>query len=110
VQERCRVITRLNLLLYLTAGYVFIRGETSGGISADLSAPIGTGDWLNLERMRFNATGEGWGYGIDPAPVLGYGTVELDNIVVSAVPIPAAAWLFASGLIGLGCARRKLRL
>jgi hypothetical protein len=91
-------------------GYVSIRGETSGGISADLSAPIGTGDWLNLESIRFNASGEGWGYGTNLPLVLGYGTVELDNIVVSAVPIPAAAWLFASGLIGLGCARRKLRL
>ena len=34
--------------------------------------------------------------------------VEIDVQVVSAVPIPAAAWLFGSGLLGLiGIAKRK---
>jgi len=34
--------------------------------------------------------------------------IQLDNVFVSAVPIPAAAWLFGSGLLGLvGIARRK---
>ncbi len=34
----------------------------------------------------------------------------VDDISVSAVPIPVAAWLFASGLLGLiGVARRKAR-
>lgn len=33
---------------------------------------------------------------------------SIDDITVSAVPVPAAVWLFASGLIGLtGVARRK---
>ncbi|MGD2052778.1 MAG: VPLPA-CTERM sorting domain-containing protein [Gammaproteobacteria bacterium] len=33
---------------------------------------------------------------------------QFDNIVVNAVPVPAAAWLFASGFLGLaGVARRK---
>jgi hypothetical protein len=32
----------------------------------------------------------------------------LDNVMVNAIPIPAAAWLFGSGLLGLiGMARRK---
>jgi len=31
----------------------------------------------------------------------------LDNIVVTAVPIPAAVWLFGSALAGLGWLRRK---
>lgn len=39
--------------------------------------------------------------------ISGWG-VALDNINVNAVPIPATAWLFSSGLIGLvGIARRK---
>jgi hypothetical protein len=32
---------------------------------------------------------------------------ELDNVVVNAVPIPAAAWLFGSALAALGWLRRK---
>lgn len=31
---------------------------------------------------------------------------ELDNIAVNVVPIPAAVWLFASALIGLGLVKR----
>lgn len=35
-------------------------------------------------------------------------TVWFDNVTVSAIPVPAAAWLFCSGLLGLiGIARRK---
>jgi len=33
--------------------------------------------------------------------------IGLDNVVVSAVPLPAAAWLFGSGLLGLICMARK---
>jgi len=34
-------------------------------------------------------------------------SMALDNIVVSAVPVPAAVWLFGSALAGLGWMRRK---
>jgi hypothetical protein len=35
---------------------------------------------------------------------------QFDNIVVSAIPVPAAVWLFSSGLLGLiGVAKRKAR-
>lgn len=35
-------------------------------------------------------------------------TGTIDNVTVSAVPVPAAVWLFGSGLLGLvGLARRK---
>ena len=41
------------------------------------------------------------------------GTILIDDLylgVVSAVPVPAAAWLFGSGLLGLvGVARRKMK-
>ncbi len=35
-------------------------------------------------------------------------SIRIDNIIVPAVPVPAAAWLFGSGLLGLiGVARRR---
>ena len=33
--------------------------------------------------------------------------ILLDNVSVSAVPVPAAVWLFGSALAGLGWMRRK---
>lgn len=40
--------------------------------------------------------------------ISGSDTGRLDNVSLTAVPVPAAAWLFASGLIGLsGLARRR---
>jgi hypothetical protein len=43
-----------------------------------------------------------------PAP--GSGTVRWDDVSLTAVPVPAAVWLFGSGLVGLvGVARRKAK-
>ncbi len=43
-----------------------------------------------------------------PAPVNGYGGPWVRFTPVSSVPVPAAVWLFGSGLLGLiGIARRK---
>jgi len=81
-------------------GFTSLRGVLAGysGV-ANLAVPVGTGDWLNLQYLELFAEGNGFGYG--------YATVEIDNIVVSAVPIPAAVWLFGSALAGLGWIRRK---
>ena len=80
-------------------GWTQITGTLAGGGSADLGVAVGTGDWLNLESVRFFAQGNGFGFG--------YGEIELDNVVVSAVPIPAAVWLFGSALAGLGWLRKR---
>jgi hypothetical protein len=37
----------------------------------------------------------------------GFEVSLIDNVTVSAVPVPAAVWLFGSGLAGLGWLRRK---
>ncbi|MFT6051063.1 MAG: hypothetical protein ACI9B9_000703 [Halioglobus sp.] len=34
-------------------------------------------------------------------------TMNLSNVVISPVPVPAAAWLFGSALLGLGAMKRK---
>lgn len=35
------------------------------------------------------------------------GSVEIDNVVLNVVPIPAAAWLYATALLGLGWLRQR---
>jgi hypothetical protein len=79
-----------------------IIGTLAGGGAADLSVSVGTGDWLNLELVTFSAEGGNSGF-LNEAGA----AVELDNIAVSAVPVPAAVWLFGSALAGLGWMRRK---
>ena len=98
-------ISSMDLLLqalggHLSSGSTSITGALVGGGAADLSVPVGTGDWLNLELVTFIANGDGFGFG-------GLTAVEIDNINVAAVPIPAAVWLFGSALTGLGWLRRK---
>ncbi|MDP6435803.1 MAG: hypothetical protein QF803_10975 [Gammaproteobacteria bacterium] len=80
------------------AGFTSISGSTTSGV-ANLAVPIGTGDWLDLTRIVFHSEGNGFGFGS--------ATTELDNIVVRAVPIPAAVWLFGSGLGLLGWIKRR---
>jgi hypothetical protein len=71
--------------------------KVGGGLATD---PIGTGDWLNLQSVSFSVS--------YPQAGGGYSQVfEIDNISASVVPIPAAVWLFGSGLGLLGWFRRK---
>ncbi|MDG1462772.1 MAG: VPLPA-CTERM sorting domain-containing protein [Gammaproteobacteria bacterium] len=80
-------------------GFTTITGELAGGGAANLGVPVGTGDWLNLESVRFRAEGNQFGPG--------FASAAIDNIVINAVPVPAAFWLFGSALAGLGWMRRK---
>jgi len=75
-------------------------GTMIGGGSADLSVGIGTGDWLLLESFQVSST-------CPLTPCFVPEISLLDDISVSAVPIPAAVWLFGSGLGLLGFLRRK---
>ncbi len=69
---------------------VFVDSVTLTTLSLDSS-------WSNLESLS-----------IDPLGDVYNAAVAVDNIaVVTAVPIPAAAWLFGSALAGLGWMRRK---
>jgi len=69
----------------------------NGGGTVNLSlGSIGTGDWLNLTQLV-----------VYDANTFDDNYVHIDNINVSAVPVPAAVWLFGSALAGLGWIRRK---
>ena len=45
--------------------------------------------------------------GIDYSASAGFSAAVMDNITISAVPVPAAVWLFGSALAGLGWIRRR---
>ena len=94
-------ISSLDLLLYGGVSTA-ISGTLAGGGIADLSVAVGTGDWLNLELVTFSASGGGFGFFEEAGA-----QIQLDNVSVSAVPVPAAVWLFGSALAGLGWMRRK---
>lgn len=89
------------------SGGIFTIGKTSNGLG-------GTGTDLNCTAVAGNFSCQG-SVIIDGADdTLGFAgqEVQFDLVgnmpVVSAVPVPAAVWLFGSGLLGLvGVARRK---
>lgn len=77
---------------YLEAGGTVTQSLTAGGhITFDAS-------WAGLTSIdvEFNTTS---------GP--GFSLIGVDNIKLQAVPVPAAVWLFASGLGLLGWVRRK---
>jgi hypothetical protein len=68
----------------------------------------------NATLLLLTGTGTLEGAGFDPTPATlswtgnGPGSLYSWSATVSAVPVPAAVWLFGSGLLGLiGMARRK---
>jgi hypothetical protein len=67
------------------------------------------GIWLEAGNHTFNLS-SAW-TGLESVSIHSsdfYGYMAIDNIVVSVVPIPAAVWLFGSGLGLLGWMRQKV--
>ena len=97
-----------------SGGTINLRGYRDGGqiLSEVINASAGYtlpsyqtillgASWENLDRIRFDITPDSCCPGSASA---------LDNIVLTtatAVPVPAAVWLFGSALAGLGWLRRK---
>ena len=78
-------------------------GNQSINITGQALTSVALGEWTGAIVMAGN-TGKDWG------PFDGSSYTEAFDIRVTAsvVPVPAAAWLFGSGLLGLiGLARRK---
>lgn len=82
--------------------------------SFTLSLTSMTVDAQSATQLLLTGTGTLAGAGFDPTPATlswtgnGPGSMYSWSATVSAVPVPAAVWLFGSGLLGLiGMARRK---
>ena len=70
----------------------------TGTALSDVSAGVWAGTLVSAGNI-----GSAWGASFD-----GTQYSELYNVTITAVPVPAAVWLFGSGLLGLvGVARRK---
>lgn len=79
-------------------GYLEGGGTLFESVPIDSTSQLIEINWDGLIRVEFNPT-ESVEFGSYPTII--------DNITVSAVPIPAAAWLFGSALLGLGWMGRK---
>jgi len=86
-----------------------IDGSTSVSDSLLELIGLGAGDYLLAIGNCCGAfTGDSSVSSGIQAPYLDYQVTFSRDVVVSGVPVPAAAWLFGSGLLGLiGFARRK---
>ena len=65
--------------------------QVSGDVYAEIRTYNFSNAWQDLSAVTFQTNAN----------------MNMDNLVVTAVPIPAAAWLFGSALAGLGWMRRK---
>ena len=93
----------------LSGGGVSKTDILAGGTGAGLTA-----DWTNFGVQNLIAGPDvSGGVTVEFTAICGadagcFSNLAIDNVVVSAVPVPAAVWLFGSGLLGLvGIARKK---
>jgi hypothetical protein len=96
--------------------FASVTGTGWSGLLASPPTPLTTS--LNIGGIAtgsFNGSTKAfdisWTHAFTGIPSLTSGTISLQGTAqLAAVPLPAAAWLFGSGVIGLiGLARRKLR-
>lgn len=97
----------------------------NGGVKVESWDEVGPGA-LDFSADNFFAVGSAWQtfsfsynlnaaatrtkivlLGIDNTSVYQFDNIGVANAVTSPVPVPAAAWLFGSALLGLGAARRN---
>ena len=93
--------------LVLTHGATITAFDGSGGILDSIALPeLSLNEFGTLGSFNFtNTTAIAKLHLISDNPTVGS---YLDNLSFNPVPVPAAAWLFGSGLVGLiGVGRRR---
>jgi len=81
---------------------ITVKGYNNGGLIGTVSANLSTDGSFSVLNANLN--------GVDQLDFITGTTGRwlMDDFVYTAVPVPAAAWLFGSGLLGLiGIARRN---
>jgi hypothetical protein len=93
-----------NAEFYIDISFV---GYLAGGgtVTATDRSEIGQGDWLNIVGAAIFTTGPTW-TGSDPDWEM-YNSRLNSMIVGTAVPVPAAVWLFGSALLTAGAIRKQ---
>ena len=82
-------------------------------VNADIQVTVPMGVTMNgdgsIDFITLDGNGDGIpGLPMDNGPFVSFNAAFLGTATPSAVPVPAAVWLFGSGLLGLvGVARRK---
>lgn len=103
-------------------GVLFVKSicETATATCGDFLEPalFGAADWTSVSGTAFALGADATAYTLEFAAVCGAAATcladfDIDNVVITAdiaaIPVPAAAWLFGSALLGLGGAARRKR-
>ncbi len=86
------VVNTLSLSVTTSLGNIYSISENSGNFQVGF---LGIQSTEGITEARFLIDGFG-------------GNLEIDSLTVSSVPVPAAIWMFGSGLLGLvGVARHR---
>ena len=91
-----------NALLDVDGSVSTVSGGARGAAADDSDAPFIEMSSALGSVVSFTANEKN----TDPVSAADYRIIGV-QVEVAAVPIPAAAWLFGSALLGLGCIRRK---
>ena len=81
--------------------------EASAAGSSNIFTSSTVGELSDWDRVSMMFTADSETTTIFLTGITGSQYIGLDNVSVSAVPVPAALWLFGSGLIGLIGMKRK---
>ena len=91
-----------NAFLDVDGSVSTVSGGARGAANDDSDAPFIAMNSALGSVVSFTANEKN----TDPISEADYRIIGV-QVEVAAVPVPAAAWLFGSALLGLGCIRRK---